>query len=60
MDFKTEEEYKQFIEIATIIKYYQYKEVPVPEEVVKQIKENKEESDVFYVLNEMVKNERSY
>lgn len=55
MDFESEKEFKQFLEIASIIKYYQYKEVPVPEDVVKTIEANKDSSTVFYVLNDMLK-----
>ena len=55
MDFKTEEEYKQFIEAATILKYYKIKSVPIPEEVLQMLEEYKEESDVIAVLNDMAR-----
>ena len=53
MEFKTKKEYEEFIEAATIIKYYKAKEVPVPEDVVKELEVNKDSSEVFSVLYEM-------
>ncbi len=55
MNFKDDTEYKQFIEIAAHIKYYKAKGVPIPKEVVDMIETNKNSSDVFYVLNDMLK-----
>ena len=55
MDFKTEEEYKQFIEVATILNYYKAKSVPIPEEVLQMLEDGKEESDVIAVLNDIAK-----
>ena len=53
MDFESEKEFKQFIEIASIIRYYQAKEVPVPEDVIAELEANKDSSEVFSVLYEM-------
>lgn len=55
MEFKSKKEYEDFIEIATILKYYKYKGVPIPEEIVNEIEANKDSSDVFYVLNDIIK-----
>lgn len=53
MDFQSDKELEQFIEIATIIKYYQYKEVPVPEDVLQMLEEGKDSSEVISVLYDM-------
>ena len=44
---------KEFIEAATIIKYYKAKEVPVPEEVIAELEANKDSSEIFSVLYDM-------
>ena len=59
MNFDSEEEFKQFLTIASVIKYYQYKEVPVPEAVVETIEANKDSSAIYYVLNDMLEKGRS-
>ena len=49
MEFKSKKkEYEDFIEAATIIKYYKAKKVPVPEDVVETIEANKDSSEVFF------------
>ena len=53
MDFKNNKELEEFIEAATIIKYYKAKEVPVPEEVIAELEANKDSSEVFSVLYEL-------
>ena len=53
MEFKSKKEYEEFIEVATMINYYKYKEVPVPEEVVKMLEEDKDSSEVIAVLYNM-------
>lgn len=55
MDFKTEEEYNQFIEVATILNYYKSKNVPIPEDVLQMLEDAKEDSDVLAVLNDIAK-----
>ena len=52
-NLKLKKEYEEFIEAATIIKYYKAKEVPVPEEVIAELEANKDSSEVFSVLYEM-------
>ena len=52
MEFKNNRELEEFIEIATIIKYYKAKEVPVPEDVIRELEANKD-SEVFSVLYEL-------
>lgn len=53
MDFDSEKEYKEFIQIANIIKYYKSKKVPIPEEVIVELEANKDSSEVFSVLYEL-------
>lgn len=53
MDFKNKKEYEEFIEIATILKYYKYKNVPIPEEVLQMLEEDKDSSEVISVLHEI-------
>ena len=53
MEFKNNKELEEFIEAATIINYYKAKEVPVPEEVVKELEANKDFSEIFSVLYEL-------
>lgn len=57
MNFKDEEEVKQFIEIATRIRMLQQAGEPIPLEVKEMILNNKHESEVFFVLSEMLNNE---
>lgn len=54
MKFETPEEQAQFIEIATMLKYYKHKGVDIPLEVREQIERNKDKSDVFRVLNDII------
>lgn len=54
MEFKNNAELEEFIEAATIIKYYKAKEVPVPEEVIAELEANKDSSEIFSVLYDMV------
>lgn len=56
MEFSSDKELEEFIEIATIIKYYKSKEVPVPEEVIAELEVNKDSSEVFSVLYELATN----
>ena len=53
MEFKDNKELEEFIEVATMIKYFQSKKVPVPEEVIEMLAEEKDSSEVFSVLYEM-------
>ena len=53
MEFKNNKELEEFIEAATIIKYYKAKEVPVPEEVITELEANKDSSEVFSVLYDL-------
>ena len=57
MNCKDEEEVKQFIEIATRIRMLQQAGEPIPLEVKEMILNNKHESEVFFVLSEMLNNE---
>jgi len=60
MEFSSDKELEEFIEIATIIKYYKSKEVPVPEEVIAELEVNKDSSEVFSVLYELATNWSCY
>lgn len=53
MEFKNNKEVEEFIEAATIIKYYKAKEVPVPEEILVELEANKDSSEIFSVLYEL-------
>ena len=53
MEFKNNKELEEFIEAATIIKYYKAKKVPVPEEVIVELEANKDSSEIFSVLYDM-------
>lgn len=55
MNFKDENEVKQFIEIAIRIRMLQQAGEPIPLEVKEMILNNKHESEVFFVLSEMLK-----
>lgn len=57
MNFKDENEVKQFIEIAIRIRMLQQAGEPIPLEVKEMILNNKHESEVFFVLSEMLNNE---
>lgn len=57
MNFKDENEVKQFIEIAIRIRMLQQAGEPIPLEVKEMILNNKNESEVFFVLSEMLNNE---
>lgn len=54
MKFANDKEREQFIEIATILKYYKYKGVPIPADVQDMIERNRNKSDVFYVLHDII------
>lgn len=56
MDFSNKKEYEQFIEIATILKYYKSKNVPIPEDVLQMLEEDKDSSEVISVLYDMATN----
>ena len=53
MEFKDNKELEEFVEVATMIKYFKAKKVPVPEEVIEMLAEEKDSSEVFSVLYEM-------
>ena len=53
MEFESDKELEEFIEVATMIKYYKAKDVPVPAEVVNELEANKDSSEIFSVLYEM-------
>lgn len=52
--FENREEQEQFIKIATMLKYYKHKGVPVPAEVRDEIERNRDKSEVFHVLNDIL------
>ena len=54
MKFADDEELKQFIEIATMLNYYKSKGVPIPEEVKDLIEQNRNDSEVCSVLNDII------
>lgn len=53
MEFKDNKELEEFIQVATMIKYFQSKKVPIPDEVLDELEANKDSSEVFNVLYEM-------
>ena len=55
MKFASDEELKQFIEIATMLKYYKAKGVPIPADVRDFIEKNRNESDVCHTLSEIIR-----
>lgn len=55
MKFNSDKELEQFIEIATMLKFYKYKGVPIPAEVQDMIERNRNKNDVFYVLSDIIK-----
>ena len=54
LKFASDEEQKQFIEIATMLKYYKAKGVPVPADVRDFIERNRNKNEVCYVLNDIL------
>ena len=54
VEFESPEEQEQFIKIAAMLKYYKHKGVPVPADVRDEIERNRDKSEVFYVLNELI------
>ena len=53
MEFENNKELEEFIQVATMIKYFKAKSVPVPEDVIAMLEEGKDSSEVFSVLYEM-------
>ena len=53
INFDSDKELEEFIEVATIIKYYKSKEVPVPEDVIAELEANKDSSEICSVLYEI-------
>ena len=54
MQFASDDEYKQFIELACMLKMYKAKGVPVPADVKDYIVENRNKNDVCYVLHDIL------
>ena len=54
MHFESDDEYKQFIEIAVKLKAMQRAGVPIPADVRDYFERNKDKSDVCYVLNDII------
>ena len=47
-------EQREFVELVAMLKYYKHKGVPIPADVRNEIKRNRNKSDVFYVLSELI------
>lgn len=54
MNFKSNEEQKQFIEVATMLKYYKAKGVPIPADVREMIERDCDNNEVCRVLYDII------
>ena len=54
MKFASREEFEQFIEIATMLKYYKAKGVPIPASVRDMIERDCENNDACRVLYDIL------
>ena len=54
MKFANDKEREQFFEIACMLKFYKLRGVPIPADVQDMIERNRNKSDVFYVLHDII------
>ena len=54
MKFASDEDYKQFIELACMLKFYKAKGVPVPADIKDYIVRNRNKNEVCYVLHDLL------
>lgn len=55
MKFASDQEQREFVEIATMLKMYKERGVPIPADIRNEIERNRNKSEVFYVLSEIIK-----
>lgn len=55
MKFSDDREQREFVEIATMLKMYKERGVPIPADIRNEIERNRNKSEVFYVLSEIIK-----
>lgn len=54
LKFASDEEQKQFIELACMLKFYKAKGVPVPADIKDYIVRNRNKNEVCYVLHDIM------